>query len=119
MEERRKPSSQARAIRAKRWRQNRAVKQNKAGMFFVSGIVLVLLIVVSIKILGMYQENQELRARETEVMTELEAEQERQEEIQEYGKYVNTFEYIEQLAKSKLGLLYPNEIVFKEPKKEP
>ena len=119
MEERRKRSGQARAIRAKRRRQNRVYKQNRTGMLWVSSIVVVLLLVVSVRIFGLYQKNQELKAKEAEVTAVLEEEKQRQGEIAQYEKDVTSPEYIEQLAKSKLGLLYPNEIVFKEEKKEP
>ena len=44
----------------------------------------------------------------------MESQQSRQKELKEYEKYVTTREYIEQVAKTKLGLVYPNEIIFKE-----
>ncbi len=44
----------------------------------------------------------------------METEQSRQKELEEYKKYVNTKEYIEQVAKTKLGLVYPNEVIYKE-----
>ena len=38
---------------------------------------------------------------------------ERAKEIEEYGKYVQTKKYAEEVAKEKLGLVYEDEIIFK------
>ena len=47
----------------------------------------------------------------------LRAEQEvRTQEIEEYGKYVQTDKFVEEIAKQKLGLVYEDEIVFKKEK---
>ena len=37
--------------------------------------------------------------------------------LEEYAAFVNSLEYIEEMAKSKLGLVYDNEIIFKEQEK--
>lgn len=74
---------------------------------------------MSTQIFRLYQKNEDLKMAEIQKTAELEEEQERQEEIQAYEKYVTTPEYIEQIAKTKLGLIYSNEIVFKEQKEEP
>ena len=84
----------------------------------ISCIVLFLLIAMSTQIFRLYQQNEDLKAEETQKTAELEGEQERQEEIQAYEEYVATPEYIEQIAKTKLGLVYSNEIVFKEQKSQ-
>ena len=41
-------------------------------------------------------------------------ETERTEEIKNLEEYMNTTQYIEDVAKNKLGLVYDNEIIFKE-----
>ncbi len=38
--------------------------------------------------------------------------QEKKEEMKEYKSYVKTDEYIEEAAREKLGLVYPDEIIF-------
>lgn len=47
-------------------------------------------------------------------MQEIEAEQARTKEIEEYEKYTQTKKYVEEIAKSKLGLVYEGEIIFKD-----
>ncbi len=49
----------------------------------------------------------------------LEDEQLRQDELKEREEYITTKEYIENIAKTKLGLVYPNEIIFKETEEAP
>ena len=44
----------------------------------------------------------------------LEDETARQEDLQNYQSYTQSQEYVEDIAKSKLGLAYDNEIIFKE-----
>ena len=75
-----------------------------------------LLIVMSIQIVNLNQKNQGYVAQEESLNEQLEGETQRQSELEEYEKYTQTQEYIEDTAKSKLGLVYNNEIVFKEKK---
>ena len=44
------------------------------------------------------------------------AEQDRQKELEAYETYTKSQQYVEDDAKRKLGLLYDNEVVFKEQK---
>lgn len=45
---------------------------------------------------------------------QIEAEQTRAEQIEEFGKYTQTKAYVEEVAKDKLGLVYEGEILFQE-----
>ena len=105
---------QARSSSAQRVRMRRQRKQNKAGMICITLIGLILVGVMSVQIVSLYQKNEGYKKKEADLTARLEAEQQRQEEIQEYEEYVTTKEYIEQIAKTKLGLVYSNEIIFKE-----
>ncbi len=89
-------------------------KQNKSAVLCIALISLMLLGVMSVQILSLYNRNQTYQKREQDLQAQLESEQQRQEELKEYEEYVTTEEYIEQAAKSKLGLVNPNEIIFKE-----
>lgn len=91
-------------------------RDNRAGKLCVTFIVLTLLVVMSIQIVRIYERNQDYIAKEERLAEQLEAETERQEQIREYEKYTQSKDYIEDVAKSKLGLVYKNEIVFKEKK---
>lgn len=93
-------------------------KQNKSAVLCISLIAMLLLGVMTVQILSLYSKRQSYQAREEELQTQLESEEQRQIEMEEYKEYVTTEEYIEQTAKSKLGLVYPNEIIFKEKEEE-
>ena len=54
--------------------------------------------------------------REAELKKEYQEETQRSSEIDDLETYMNSSEYIEDVAKSKLGLTYKNEIIFKEKK---
>lgn len=85
-------------------------------MICITLIVLTLIGVMSVQITSVYHKNQSYLTQEAELQAQMESEEQRKEELKEYEKYVNTKEYIEQVAKTKLGLVYPNEIIFKEKK---
>lgn len=104
----------ARRSGAERTRLRRRRKQNKSSIICISLIVFTLIGVMSVQIVSVYQRNESYKTQETELQAQLETEQVRQGELKEYEKYVGTREYIEQVAKTRLGLVYSNEIIFKE-----
>ena len=104
----------ARRSSAERTRMRRRKKQNKSSMVCITLIVLMFVGVLSVQIISVYGRNQSYQVQEEELQSQLESQQSRQKELKEYEKYVTTREYIEQVAKTKLGLVYPNEIIFKD-----
>ena len=90
---------------------------NRSGKICITLIVLMMLAVMSVQIVKIYHKNQTYIAQEESLNEQLEAETERQEALKEREQYVNSRDYIEDVARSKLGLVYKNEIVFKENKK--
>lgn len=91
----------------------RGKRQNRLGMFLVSAVVVMLLVVVSVNSILLKQKQNEYAAREAELDVLIAAEEERTIEIEEFRKYTQTQAYIEELAKEKLGLVHEGEIVFK------
>jgi len=57
--------------------------------------------------------NNAYKAQEEELAAQIKEEEKRSEEVKEYEKYVQTDEYIKETAEDKLGLVNPNEIIFK------
>ena len=70
--------------------------------------------VVAVKSVELRQKREVYAAREIALEQQIEAEQARTEEIEEYRKYTQTKAYVEEVAKDKLGLVYQGEIIFKE-----
>lgn len=91
----------------------RKKRQNRMGMLLVTAVVLTLLVAVSINSVSLREKQAEYAAREAVLLEQIEDETERQEELVEYEKYTKTKAYYEEIAKEKLGLVYPDEIVFK------
>ena len=91
---------------AKKRKSNR---NNRAGKICISMILVVFAAAMSVQIVKAYQKDQEY-ARKQEQLDETA----RQEELQNYQSYTQSQEYVEDIAKSKLGLAYDNEIIFKE-----
>lgn len=89
---------------------------NRAGKFCISLIMIAFVAVMSVQIVKIYQKDQEYIDRQAALEREYAEEMGRKNEIKEYDRYTQSREYVEDIAKSKLGLLYGNEIIFKEQK---
>lgn len=92
---------------------NRRLSRHKKSMIAIIGVLIFLSAVVFIHGMTLKERNETYMAQEAELQAQIEAEQERSEEIDELKEYVGTDEYIEQIAKEKLGLVHENEILFK------
>jgi len=90
----------------------RKKRHNKFGMFLVTMVVAMMLIVVAIKSIELQQKLEAYQEKEQLLLEQIEAEQERTKEIEEYEKYTQTKKYIEEVAKDKLGLVHEDEIIF-------
>ena len=91
----------------------RGKRQNRLGMFLVSVVVVMLLVVVSVNSFLLKQKQDTYKEREAELDELIAAEEQRTTELEELRKYTQTQAYIEEVAKQKLGLVKEGEIVFK------
>lgn len=89
-------------------------KANQTGKMCVTLIVLAMIGVMSVQIVNLYKKDQQFAAQEALLQKQKDGELARQAEIEEYEAYTKTQEYVEDIAKSKLGLVYKDEIIFKE-----
>lgn len=94
--------------------QVRKKNQNRVSMALVILVVLTLLVVVSYNGKELKEKREAYAEKEAELLEEIEAEEKRAVEIEEYGKYTQTKKYVEEVAKEKFGLVKENEIIFKE-----
>lgn len=88
--------------------------RNRVGKVCVSFMVIALVLILSVQIVHLYQKNESYKAQEALLQAQLEEETERAEALKEKEEYIGSQEYIEDVAKAKLGMTYENEIVFKE-----
>lgn len=83
------------------------------GSFAIVGVVLLLLVFVSVASLSLRASNANKQEKIAELEAQIEAEEKKSEELEEYSKYVQTKKYAEEVAKEKLGLVHEDEIIFK------
>lgn len=89
---------------------------NKVGKTCIKIILIVFMAVMSIQIYRVQQKDLEKIAQEEELKEQLKYEENRKKELEEYQEYIESIEYVEDIAESKLGLLYENQIIFREKK---
>lgn len=87
--------------------------ENRFSMFLVTLALLMILVVVSVSSVKLRDKLDTLEAQSAALEAQIEAEKERSEEIETLRKRSQTKEYYEEIAKEKLGLVNPDEIVFK------
>ncbi|MBD5473459.1 MAG: septum formation initiator family protein [Lachnospiraceae bacterium] len=92
----------------------RKKRQNRFGMFLVSIAVIMMLVVVAFNSVELKAKRETYRQKEQALQEQIEAEEERSKEIEEFEKYTQTKKYIEEVARDKLGLVYEGEILFKD-----
>ena len=83
------------------------------GSLAIVGVVIMMICFVSVAGVGLRIQNDHKQQRIEELEKQIAGEEKRAEEIEEYGKYVQTKKYAEEVAKEKLGLVYEDEIIFK------
>ena len=102
--------------KSKKRRNNQKIANNDLGMAAIAIVVLILLV-------GLTMQSNNLKARiavydakAAALQQSIEDEQDRTKEIDEQKEYMQTDEYIAEVARDKLGLVKGNEIVFEEEK---
>lgn len=76
-------------------------------------ILVLLLCVLTVNAVTLQAKNKDYIRQEAELQAQIEEQKARAEEIKEYEQYVKTDEYIKEVAEEKLGLVDPDEIIFK------
>ncbi|MDO4488995.1 MAG: septum formation initiator family protein [Eubacteriales bacterium] len=77
-------------------------------------VVLLVATLLALKANNLKIQEKEAIIKEEGLEKQISAEKERTEKLEEEKKYVKTDKYIEEVAKEKLGLINPGEVVFKE-----
>jgi len=87
--------------------------QHKISVIAISCVIVMLAAVLAVGSVSLHKKNENYKVQEAKLEAQLQDEQARAEEIAELEEYVGTDTYVEDVAKEKLGLIYPNEILFK------
>lgn len=89
-------------------------RQNRFSMFLVTLVVVMILVVVAVKRVEIGAKMDTNQAKIEQLNGQIADEEARAEKIKEFEKYTHTKGYVEEVAHDKLGLVYEDEIIFKE-----
>ena len=84
----------------------------KLGMVLVVSCLILLAVVVLYKAQSLKAQKESLQVQAAELQEQLDSAKE-DKKLEEREKYMQTDEYVEDVARSQLGLIYPDEIVVK------
>lgn len=101
------------AGRKKSGKRNSRLRRHKNSIILICLVLVVLTGVLAVSSVKLYARNEEYKAQEEALEAEIRKEEQRTKEVEEYREYVKTDDYIKDTAEEKLGLVDPNEIVFK------
>ena len=91
---------------------------NRMAIVGITVVVASLAVVVNLKSTSMRKKELEYQIREEALEKQKTEEENRARELEAYRVYVQTKQYIEEIAKQKLGLVNPDEILLKPAPKE-
>lgn len=103
-------------LESRRERAERLKRQRRSAL---AGMAIAIVVVVALGIVlwrgktGLVAKNADYEAQITELQSQIDDENKRSDELSEYEKYVKTKKFVEEIAKNKLGLIYPDELIFK------
>lgn len=93
------------------------LQKHKRSIVAITAVIILLCGMVIVHGMALKKSNDAYKVQEEELQTQIDAEKERSEEINKLKKYVGTDEYIEEVAREKLGLVKENEILFRAQQK--
>ncbi len=86
---------------------------NRMALVGITFVVISMAVVMNLRGAALKGKNLEYQAKEENLRSQLDAEKARAESLEERRVYVQTKQYIEEVAKEKLGLVNPDEILLK------
>ena len=88
--------------------------RNKVTMIGITSVVCLLMVILLVQGQRLYAQASANEQRMTELEQQIEDENQRTQEIGDLEEYMQSDEYLEKVAKDKLGLIKDGEIIFKE-----
>ena len=92
-------------------------KRGKKSNIFITAMIIIAVVAIAfiLKYRSKAIKSQNNRDQDTieQLKQDIENEKDRAEELEQYSKYVKTKQFVELMARNKLGLVYPNEIILK------
>ena len=88
-------------------------KRYRSGMVAVFLVVLLLFAMVMLESRRLMAKDAAYAKKEQQLQMQIEEQYEVRESLNSYSQYTQTKKYIEEIAREKFGLVYPDEIIFK------
>ncbi len=92
-------------------RRRKRKKRIKKGLPFIAFVVMVFVICIGVYSASLKKESKELSKKQEVLESQIEDEEQRTKDLEALEKYMQTKKYMEDIAKNKLGLVYPDEIL--------
>ncbi|MGN0154718.1 MAG: septum formation initiator family protein [Lachnospiraceae bacterium] len=86
-------------------------KKNNKGLPVIVFVVIVFCLCIGLKSISLKRESEELSKKQAVLENQIKSEEQRTKELEDLEKYMQTKKYMEDVAKDKLGLVYPDEIL--------
>lgn len=99
--------------RQKSRKRSSRLRQHRQSVLLICLILVALTGVLAVSYIRLQAKNAQYKAQEEELETQIKEEEQRAKDVEEFEEYVKTDDYIKETAEEKLGLVDPNEIVFK------
>lgn len=102
-----------REVRGRHAQKKQRPNPYKRSVLMILTVLCLLSGVLGVNAVKLHAKNTAYKQQEAELKAQLKSEQARAEEIKQYEQYVQTDDYMKEIAEDKLNLVDPNEIVFK------
>jgi cell division protein FtsB len=102
--------------REREQRLRRQKRSNRIGMLLAFALVAVIGIALLSSKRLLEKRNIGYEAQIQELQTQIEEQQKKSDDLDQYKKYIQTKKFVEDMAKDKFGLIYPDELIFKPEK---
>ena len=89
-------------------------RENRTLKLLVTAAIALLVIVVSVRAVTLWEKLKKNQVEISNLQQQIEEQKTRSKEIEDFAKETQTRKYIEQIAREKLGLVYPGEIIFEK-----
>ena len=92
-------------------RRKKKKKTQAKGLPFIAIVVIFAVLLIGYKNYRLKQESAELLEKQQALEAKVESEEQRAKDLEELEKYMQTKKYAEEVARGKLGLVYPDEVL--------
>lgn len=90
-----------------------SLRQHRRSVVLITAVLVLLTSVVGVSSVMLQIKNNEYKQREAKLESQIKEEKERSKEVASLKEYIGSDDFIKDVAEEKLGLVSPNEIIFK------